>query len=138
MLHNHSTIKHRLICIFRFNNGCIIKIGRGLDYFKPATGKFSIGQFDMNYRPCHETTVDIYSGTKPTWDIRGQLCFQNIADTVIIMWTMLWYKTWQCQITNVWTLKLYRVLYPLWKECVYTSATASAQPILVWDGFTEN
>ncbi|XP_072040939.1 MIT domain-containing protein 1-like [Amphiura filiformis] len=43
----------------RFNNGWIIKIGRGLDYYKP-TGKFSIGYCDMNLRKCHETTVDVF------------------------------------------------------------------------------
>ncbi|XP_077984392.1 MIT domain-containing protein 1-like [Glandiceps talaboti] len=43
----------------RFNNGWIIKIGRGLDYFK-ATGKFAIGFCDFDFRHCHETTVDIF------------------------------------------------------------------------------
>ncbi|XP_015909417.1 MIT domain-containing protein 1 [Parasteatoda tepidariorum] len=43
----------------RFNNGWIIKIGRGLDYFKPVS-KFSIGFNDQNLKACHETTIDIY------------------------------------------------------------------------------
>ncbi|PIO77054.1 MIT domain protein [Teladorsagia circumcincta] len=42
----------------RFNNGWIIKIGRGLDYFKNP-GKYVLGASDMNFRQCHETTVDI-------------------------------------------------------------------------------
>ncbi|XP_072170978.1 MIT domain-containing protein 1-like [Diadema setosum] len=43
----------------RFNSGWIIKIGRGLDYFK-RTGQFNIGFCDMDLRRCHETTVDIF------------------------------------------------------------------------------
>ncbi|XGW14018.1 hypothetical protein V3C99_000363 [Haemonchus contortus] len=42
----------------RFNNGWIVKIGRGLDYFKNP-GKYVLGASDMNFRQCHETTVDI-------------------------------------------------------------------------------
>ncbi|NWV72166.1 MITD1 protein, partial [Malurus elegans] len=44
----------------RFNNGWIIKIGRGLDYFKKPQGHFSIGYCDFDLRPCHETTVDVF------------------------------------------------------------------------------
>lgn len=44
----------------RFNNGWIIKIGRGLDYFKKTQGRFSIGYCDFDLRHCHETTVDIF------------------------------------------------------------------------------
>ncbi|XP_006870812.1 PREDICTED: MIT domain-containing protein 1 [Chrysochloris asiatica] len=44
----------------RLNNGWIIKIGRGLDYFKHPKGKFSLGYCDFDLRPCHETTVDIF------------------------------------------------------------------------------
>nr|CAB3263851.1 MIT domain-containing protein 1-like [Phallusia mammillata] len=43
----------------RFSNGWIIKVGRGLDYFKKVD-KFCIGFHDMNQRPCHSTTVDIF------------------------------------------------------------------------------
>ncbi|KAJ8410006.1 hypothetical protein AAFF_G00210470 [Aldrovandia affinis] len=50
-----STIHDREI---RFNNGWIIKIGRGLDYFKKPKGRFSIGYFDYDLRECQETTVD--------------------------------------------------------------------------------
>ncbi|VDL81573.1 unnamed protein product [Nippostrongylus brasiliensis] len=42
----------------RFNNGWIVKVGRGLDYFKNP-GKYVLGASDLNFRPCHETTVDI-------------------------------------------------------------------------------
>ncbi|NXD68193.1 MITD1 protein, partial [Eolophus roseicapillus] len=44
----------------RFNNGWMIKIGRGLDYFKRPRGRFSIGYCDYDLRPCHETTVDVF------------------------------------------------------------------------------
>lgn len=44
----------------RFNNGWVIKIGRGLDYFKKPQGHFSLGYCDLDLRPCHETTVDIF------------------------------------------------------------------------------
>ncbi|XP_068602899.1 MIT domain-containing protein 1 [Brachionichthys hirsutus] len=52
-----STIHDREI---RFNNGWIIKIGRGLNYFKKPTGRFSIGYCDYDLRQCHETSVDIF------------------------------------------------------------------------------
>uniref|UniRef100_A0A1B6EP20 MIT domain-containing protein n=1 Tax=Cuerna arida TaxID=1464854 RepID=A0A1B6EP20_9HEMI len=44
----------------KLSNGWIIKIGRGLDYFKPPESKFSMGYYDLDLRPCHETTVDIF------------------------------------------------------------------------------
>uniref|UniRef100_A0A3Q3XNM2 MIT domain-containing protein n=1 Tax=Mola mola TaxID=94237 RepID=A0A3Q3XNM2_MOLML len=52
-----STIHDREI---RFNNGWIIKIGRGLDYFKKPKGRFSVGYCDYDLRQCQETTVDIF------------------------------------------------------------------------------
>lgn len=52
-----STIHDREI---RFDNGWIIKIGRGLDYFKKPKGRYSIGFCDYNLRQCQETTVDIF------------------------------------------------------------------------------
>ncbi|XP_029967472.1 MIT domain-containing protein 1 [Salarias fasciatus] len=52
-----STIHDREI---RFDNGWIIKIGRGLDYFKRPKGRFSIGYCDYDLRQCQETTVDIF------------------------------------------------------------------------------
>lgn len=38
----------------------MIKIGRGLDYFKAPDGKFVLGACDLELRPCLETTVDIF------------------------------------------------------------------------------
>uniref|UniRef100_A0A3P9NT72 MIT, microtubule interacting and transport, domain containing 1 n=2 Tax=Poecilia reticulata TaxID=8081 RepID=A0A3P9NT72_POERE len=52
-----STIHDREI---RFDNGWIIKIGRGLDYFKKPKGRFSIGYCDYDLRYCQETSVDIF------------------------------------------------------------------------------
>jgi len=52
-----STLHDRQI---RFDNGWIIKIGRGLDYFKATDNKFSIGFCDMSLRKCYETTVNIF------------------------------------------------------------------------------
>ncbi|GMT19405.1 hypothetical protein PFISCL1PPCAC_10702 [Pristionchus fissidentatus] len=43
----------------RFDNKWIVKMGRGLDYFKPVP-KYSIGALDMSMRPCKECNVDIY------------------------------------------------------------------------------
>ncbi|XKL66818.1 hypothetical protein PGB90_010238 [Kerria lacca] len=55
---NYSTTLHdREI---RLNNGWVIKIGRGLDYFKGPDTKFSLGTHDLDLRKCHETTVDIF------------------------------------------------------------------------------
>ncbi|KAK0162899.1 hypothetical protein PV327_006631 [Microctonus hyperodae] len=42
------------------SNGWVIKIGRGLDYFKPPEKKFILGACDLELRPCLETTVDIF------------------------------------------------------------------------------
>ncbi|XP_027712422.1 MIT domain-containing protein 1 isoform X1 [Vombatus ursinus] len=44
----------------RFNNGWMITIGRGLDYFKKPQGRFTLGYCDFDLRLCHETTVDIF------------------------------------------------------------------------------
>ncbi|XP_013148672.1 PREDICTED: MIT domain-containing protein 1-like isoform X2 [Papilio polytes] len=41
------------------DSGWIIKIGRGLDIFKPLENKFCLGVYDLDLRQCHETTVDI-------------------------------------------------------------------------------
>ncbi|EFN85504.1 MIT domain-containing protein 1 [Harpegnathos saltator] len=42
------------------SNGWVIKIGRGLDYFRAPNGKFVLGTCDLELRPCLETTVDIF------------------------------------------------------------------------------
>ena len=46
---------------YRLDNGWLIKIGRGLDIFRaPPKGRFTLGYFDLDLRPCLETTVDIF------------------------------------------------------------------------------
>ncbi|XP_033111217.1 MIT domain-containing protein 1-like [Anneissia japonica] len=52
-----STLHDRAI---RLDSGWIIKIGRGLDYFKPTKSRLSIGYCDMHFRKCHETTINIF------------------------------------------------------------------------------
>ncbi|XP_059151855.1 MIT domain-containing protein 1-like isoform X3 [Physella acuta] len=60
LLVNYSTTLHdREI---RLDTGWVIKIGRGLDLYK-SCDKFSIGFCDLELRPCHETTVDIFHQT---------------------------------------------------------------------------
>lgn len=45
----------------RLSTGWVIKIGRGLDIFRaPPKGRFTLGYFDLDLRPCLETTVDIF------------------------------------------------------------------------------
>uniref|UniRef100_A0A6B2E4Q0 MIT domain-containing protein n=1 Tax=Phlebotomus kandelakii TaxID=1109342 RepID=A0A6B2E4Q0_9DIPT len=41
------------------SNGYIIKIGRGLNYFKKVE-KFSLGMYNFDFRECRETNVDIF------------------------------------------------------------------------------
>lgn len=45
----------------RIDNGWIIKIGRGLDFYQKPASWFSIGANDLNLRPCLETKVDIFN-----------------------------------------------------------------------------
>lgn len=62
----------------RVDNGWIIKIGRGLDIYKPPESKFGIGYCDFDLRKCHETTVDIfhkkYTKNSKTWS-----CFSHVS-----------------------------------------------------------
>ncbi|XP_072945531.1 MIT domain-containing protein 1-like [Epargyreus clarus] len=51
-----ETLHDRQITI---STGWIIKIGRGLDIYKAPESKFSLGVYEYDLRPCHETTVDI-------------------------------------------------------------------------------
>ncbi len=52
-----STLHDRLI---RISTGWIIKLGRGLDIYKSAKSKWSPGYYDMDLRPCLQTSIDIY------------------------------------------------------------------------------
>lgn len=44
----------------RLDNGWVIKIGRGLDFYQKQESWFSLGANDMSLRPCLETKVDIF------------------------------------------------------------------------------
>ena len=44
----------------RLDNGWIIKIGRGLDFYQKPGGWFEIGASDLSLRKCLETKVDIF------------------------------------------------------------------------------
>ncbi len=44
----------------RLDNGWIIKIGRGLDFYQKPGGWFEIGSNDLSLRKCLETKVDIF------------------------------------------------------------------------------
>ncbi|MEZ6937338.1 BREX system Lon protease-like protein BrxL [Aeromonas sp. S12(2024)] len=42
------------------DNGWVIKIGRGLDFFQKPSGWFEVGTHDLSLRKCLETKVDIF------------------------------------------------------------------------------
>ncbi|MCL4207299.1 MAG: hypothetical protein KJ000_32865 [Pirellulaceae bacterium] len=44
----------------RLDNGWIIKIGRGLDFYQKPAGWFELGANDLSLRKCLETKVDAY------------------------------------------------------------------------------
>jgi ATP-dependent Lon protease len=44
----------------RIDNGWIVKIGRGLDFYQKPDGWFAVGANDLSLRKCLETKVDIY------------------------------------------------------------------------------
>jgi ATP-dependent Lon protease len=44
----------------RIDNGWVVKIGRGLDFFQKPGGWFEVGVHDLSLRRCLETKVDIF------------------------------------------------------------------------------
>ncbi|NHM26221.1 hypothetical protein G7K71_04235 [Desulfofundulus sp. TPOSR] len=44
----------------RLDNGWVIKIGRGLDFYQKPNSWFKIGASDLSLRKCLETKVDIF------------------------------------------------------------------------------
>ena len=44
----------------RLDNGWVIKIGRGLDFYQKPTTWYDIGSSDVRLRKCLETKVDIF------------------------------------------------------------------------------
>lgn len=49
----------------RLDNGWVIKIGRGLDFYQKPNNYFEVGNFDLSLRKCMETKVDIYKIQPP-------------------------------------------------------------------------
>jgi ATP-dependent Lon protease len=58
-IHLNSNMHDREI---RLDNGWVIKIGRGLDFFQRPTSWFEIGVTDLSLRKCLETKIDIFRG----------------------------------------------------------------------------
>lgn len=46
----------------RIDNGWVVKIGRGLDFYQKPGGWFEVGANDLSLRKCLETKVDIFKG----------------------------------------------------------------------------
>ncbi|MGD9839836.1 MAG: BREX system Lon protease-like protein BrxL [Afipia sp.] len=44
----------------RIDNGWVVKIGRGLDFYQKPGGWFEVGSHDLTLRKCLETKVDIF------------------------------------------------------------------------------
>jgi len=44
----------------RLDNGWVIKIGRGLDFYQKPGSWYEVGALDLNLRKCLETKVDIF------------------------------------------------------------------------------
>jgi ATP-dependent Lon protease len=49
----------------RLDNGWIIKLGRGLDFYQMPESWFAIGATDLSLRKCLETKVDIFRARSP-------------------------------------------------------------------------
>jgi ATP-dependent Lon protease len=47
----------------RIDNGWIIKIGRGLDFYQRPESWFAVGANDLSLRKCLETKIDIFKAT---------------------------------------------------------------------------
>ena len=54
----------------RIDNGWVVKIGRGLDFYQKPDSWFAIGSNDYSLRRCLETKVDIYQSTEPSGGLR--------------------------------------------------------------------
>jgi ATP-dependent Lon protease len=44
----------------RIDNGWIVKIGRGLDFFQKPDSWFGVGVNELSLRKCLETSIDIF------------------------------------------------------------------------------
>ncbi len=60
----------------RIDNGWVIKIGRGLDFYQKPDNWHAIGVNDLSLRKCLETKVDIYwdeKASKLAPSVQGKL-----------------------------------------------------------------
>lgn len=53
----------------RLDNGWVVKIGRGLDFYQRPDGWYTIGAYDLSQRKCLETKVDIFRSKTPGWTV---------------------------------------------------------------------
>jgi ATP-dependent Lon protease len=44
----------------RIDNGWVVKIGRGLDFYQRPSSWFEVGAHDLSLRKCLETKVDVF------------------------------------------------------------------------------
>jgi hypothetical protein len=44
----------------QFDNGWLVRLGRGLDYFKKTEGQYVLGCHDYNMRPCYAVNIDVW------------------------------------------------------------------------------
>lgn len=44
----------------RVDNGWVVKIGRGLDFYQKSDGWYVVGATDISLRRCLETKVDVF------------------------------------------------------------------------------
>jgi hypothetical protein len=47
-----------------FDNGWLLRLGRGLDYFKRVERAYSVGYHDFDLRPCMQCNIDVWQETK--------------------------------------------------------------------------
>lgn len=47
-------------CEIRIDNGWVVKIGRGLDFYQKPLSWYELGTNDLTLRKCLETKVDIF------------------------------------------------------------------------------
>ena len=45
------------------SNGWVLRLGRGIDWFKRAPGQFVLGAHDMDMRPCFACNIDVWRET---------------------------------------------------------------------------
>ena len=43
-----------------FDNGWVVRLGRGLDYFKRTEGLYVVGSHDFSRRQCYACNIDVW------------------------------------------------------------------------------